>query len=161
PKLWESLSQVNAIHVYQLTDGIFRKSALPVFDFSFLDYKGKPLVYANLVAQIPPKAKPEKLLQSFIGRAQGKPSLTGVLACFPAPVPGGVISQLRNQTETEDAIMRYEAVLPAVKVPFDLLSMNVSNLMQFSQEGSDTAGLRTVFSLVHPDLTSKQKIEEP
>jgi hypothetical protein len=160
-KLWESLSQVNSIHVYQLTDGVFRKKDLPIFDFSFLDYKGKPLIYANLVAQVPAKAKPEKLLQAFIGRAQGKPSLTGVLACFPAPVPGQVISQLRNQTETEDAIARYEAVLPAVKVPFDLLSMNVSNLMEHAQEGTDTGALRTVFTLVHPDLTSKQKIEEP
>jgi hypothetical protein len=159
--LWESLSQVNSIHVQQLSSGVFHKSQLPIFDFSFQDYKGKPLLYVLLVSSVPDKQKATSLLKAFIGRAHGKSSLTGSIACFPAPMPTDVLEAVRNQTNTTDAIARYEAVFPALRVPFDLLEMDQANLMQLSQEGLDSGELRTVFRLVHPDLKSKAEITEP
>jgi hypothetical protein len=159
-QLWESLSQVNSVHVQQLSSGLFKKTLLPIFDLWFLDYKGKPLIVALLVAELQDKQKAEALLKSFISRVPGRASLTGVLACFPAPMPFPVVDHVRKQTDTSDAISRYEAVLPAVKVPFDLLEMNTANLLQLSQEGTEPAERRTLFSLIHPDLKSKQKLVE-
>lgn len=159
---WESLSQVNTIHVNQLTSGLFHKTALPIFDFWFRDYKGKPLIYVFLVGEMTDKQKAVSLLKSALGRAQGKSSLTGALAIFAKPLPADVLEYVRKQSHTEDAIARYEAVMPSLHVPFDLLEMDRASLTQLSLEnGESSEQLRTVFSLVHPDLKSKQEIKEP
>jgi hypothetical protein len=159
--LWESLSQVNSIHIYQQTAGLFQKQALPVFDFSFLDYKGKPLICALLVLHLPGKEKPLSLLKSFISRWQGKGSLTGSLCCFAEKIPPKVMEYVQRQTFTNDPIAKYESIMPGLNVPLDLLEMNTSNLLQLSQENSESGELRTVFSLVHPDLKKAKEIKPP
>lgn len=155
--MWESLSKVNSVHVRQLTKGLFRKELLPIFDFSFQDYKGKPLLNANLVTRIPAKENAVGLLKSFISRASGN-SATGVLACFAAPMPAEVLEFVQKQTHTVDPVAKYESILPGLNKPFDLLEMNQSNLMAGSQDSVDETTLtelRTVFQLLHPDLRKK------
>lgn len=120
-QMWEALSQVNTIAVNQLNQGVFRKSGLPVFDLAFQDYKGKPLIMALLVTQLGGKLNPVKVLRQFIGRAQGKLGLTGALAFFPAPLPESVLQLVEKETFTDDPIARYESILPALRLPFDLL----------------------------------------
>lgn len=159
-QMWESLSKVNAIHVTQLDSGIFKKVAVEVFDFAFVDYKGKPLIAALLVTGVPEKQSPLSLLKAFIGRVQGKSSLNGALACFPVKFPEEVVDFLSKQTDSTDLIGKYESILPALKVPFDLLEMNVSNLLHVTQENNESAELRTVFHLVHPDL-KKGRADQP
>ena len=177
--MWESLSKVNNIHVYQLSSGMFQKQQLQIYDFAFVDYKGKPLVCANLVAQMTDKDKPLTLLKSFIGRCHGKSSLTGVLSCFAAPFPSELIESVQKQTHPEDPIRRYESILPGINVPLDLLEMNRMDLtvhhrdMTFGtlEDGAEPEAvavreeptqLQTVFQLVHPDLKKgKQPIALP
>jgi hypothetical protein len=168
--MWEALSKVNSIHVNQLSSGVFQKSALPIFDFAFLDYKGKPLLLANLVTAVPEKKKPVGLLKDFIGRASGR-GAAGVLACFAAPVPAEVVDYVQKATFTVDPVLKYESIMPGVNKPFDLLEMNEANLISGSHDGpaasgaesggdADFAGteLRTVFALLHPDLKKKAAI---
>lgn len=120
-KMWEALSQVNTIAVHQLSSGLINKSGLPVFDFSFQDYKGKPLLLALLVTHLPEKFKAVATLKSFIRRAAGKSTLHGALACFPAPLADDLLNFVERQTFTSDPIARYESILPSLRLPFDLL----------------------------------------
>lgn len=152
--MWESLSKVNSIHVSQLSSGLFHKSQLPIFEFSFQDYKGKPLVLANLVMKVPEKKKAVGLLKDFVSRCSGK-NPTGVLACFSAPVPPDVVDYVQRATFTHDPILKYESIMPGVGKPFDLFEMNEANLVEASQDSSDESEVRTVFQLVHPDLKKK------
>lgn len=158
--MWESLSKVNSIHVNQLSVGLLKKEPIPVFDFSFQDYKGKPLIAVLLVASLPEKQSALALLKGFISRYQGKSSLTGALACYPTRFPDEIRQYLLRQTDTADQIGKYESILPALRVPFDLLEMNEANLLQLSQESAEGAELRTVFQLVHPDL-KKGRTDHP
>ena len=188
--MWESLSKVNNIHVYQLSSGLFKKQQLEIYDFAFVDYKGKALLCANLVAQMTDKDKPANLLKAFIGRCHGKSSLTGVLACFASPFPTELIEAIQKQTHPEDPIRRYESVLPGINVPVDLLEMTRADLTAHQRDmggrvqvhidapaeataqttanpeaagkNEDSTGLQTVFQLVHPDLKKgKQPIALP
>lgn len=141
--MWEALSKVNSIHVDQLTTGLMKKQPLQIFDFAFLDYKGKPLLLANLVAKVPDKKKPLEMLKSFISRASGRSS-TGVLAFFQAPVPPEVVDFVKKQTHSEDPVLRYESIMPGINRPFDLLEMTETDL------------IGTTFHLIMPDLKKKQ-----
>lgn len=153
--LWESLSQVNTVHVEQLTTGIFRKEPLSLFDFSFRDYKGKTLLSALLVSKLPDKKDAVTLLKSYISRFSGKTG-HGALACFPAPMPADVLEYVRKQTHTEDPIAKYESVMPGLNRPFDLVEMHESDLMDASPDVDETlTEMRTIFQLVHPDLRKK------
>lgn len=150
-EMWESLSKVNSIHVIQLSTGVFKKQPLSVFDFSFQDYKGKPLVLANLISKLPEKKKAVALLKDFISRCSGR-NAYGVLACFAAPVPQDVVEFVQRATHADDPVGKYESIMAPLGKPFDLLEMHEANLVPESAEGSE---LRTVFQLVHPDLKKK------
>jgi hypothetical protein len=149
--MWESLSKVNSIHVNQLTTGLFKKHPMPVYDFSFVDYKGKPLVLANLISNVPEKKKALALLKDFIGRCSGQ-NAYGVLSCFAAPVPPDVVEFVQRATHADDPVGKYESIMPPINKPFDLLEMHEQNMVPESAEGAE---LRTVFQLVHPDLKKK------
>jgi hypothetical protein len=155
--MWEALSKVNSIHVTQLSSGVFQKQPLPIFDFAFLDYKGKPLVLANLVMGIPEKKKPVGLLKEFIGRASGR-GATGVLACFAGPMPEEVLDFVQKATFTIDPVLKYESIMPSLNKPFDLLELNEGTLAADSQDGVSESDVRAVFTLLHPDLKKKSVI---
>lgn len=151
--LWEALSKVTTISVEQLASGVFKKQPLPIYDFSFQDYKGKTLLLANLVSQVPEKKTGLELLKSFISRASGKP-VAGVLGFFSAPMPVGVLDYVQHQTRTPDPVARYESVMPGLNKPFDLFELNESDLMAATQDMEGTE-MRTVFQLIQPDLRKK------
>lgn len=159
--MWEALSKVNSIHVTQLSSGVFQKQPLPIFDFAFLDYKGKPLLLANLVLGVPENKKPVALLKDFIGRASSR-GPTGVLACFAGPMPTDVVDFVQKATFTVDPVVKYESIMPGLNKPFDLLELNEANLVAGSQDqGAGPPAepeLRTVFTLLHPDLKKKAAI---
>jgi hypothetical protein len=163
-QMWEALSKVNSIHVNQLSSGVFNKQPLPIFDFAFLDYKGKPLLVANLIAGVPEKKKAVDLLKSFISRASNNKSAYGVLSCFAEPIPAEVLEYVQKQTFTEDPVMRYESIMPGIGKPFDLLEMSRATLIEGSQddpEGLDfaePAPPRMVFQLILPDLKKKASV---
>lgn len=166
-ELWEALSKVTAIHVVQQTAGLIHKSALPVFDFSFVDYKGKTLLYVLLVDGQAAKMKPPlTILKSFIGRAQRKWGCQGVLAAYSKPMPPDVLSYIQHQTSTTDPIARYESILPPMKIPFDLLEMDKSKLGS-TEERLETDNPDepnepvTIFRLMHPDLRKKDGLDVP
>jgi hypothetical protein len=152
--LWESLSKVNSIHVNQLSSGLIHKSALSIFDFSFLDYKGKPLILASLVTKLPDKKKGVDVLRAFISRCSGK-NVAGILYCFAAPVPTDVVDYVRRATHADDPVGKYESIMPGLNKPFDLLEMDEANMVADSQDSADESELRTVFQLIHPDLKKK------
>jgi hypothetical protein len=166
-QLWEALSKVTAIHVVQQQTGLFQKSALPVYDFAFVDYKGKTLLYALLVDGQAAKMKPSlTILKSFIGRAKNKWGCQGVLAAFSKPMPPDVLSFIQHATATPDPIARYESIFPALKIPFDLLEMDKSKLGRTDEPSeSDNPDEPdepiTIFRLLHPDLRKKDSLEPP
>jgi hypothetical protein len=157
--LWESLSKVNSVHVNQLSTGVFHKSALSIFDFSFLDYKGKPLVSACLVTKVPEKKKSVAVLKDFISRCSGK-NVAGVLFCFAAPVPEDVVDHVRRATHADEPVGKYESIMPGLNKPFDLLEMNEADMVAASHDSPDETDLRTVFQLIHPDLKKKGPVGE-
>lgn len=155
-QLWESLSKVTTIHVFQLTTGLMNKKALGIYDLIFQDYKGKPLLVANLVE--PDSLKDRSLclgsLKSFIGRAQRKAGIAGVFASFPSPFPLTVLDFVKGAVNSADPIARYESILPSLHVPINLLEMTApegaSPEVDEGESDEPTEGLS--FQLVHPNL---------
>ncbi len=156
--LWESLSKVTHIHVFQLSTGLLSKKPLGIFDLVFQDYKGKPLVIASLVEQDDVRERALYLdnLKSFIGRVHRRCPVAGIFAVFPGPFPEPVLHFVRSSTNSSDPVARYESILPAVRAPINLLEMQDVRASDCqSSEQIDAAALEEggiKFNLIHPDL---------
>src|SRR5579883_3403609 len=49
-KLWEALAKVTSVEVYQLRKGLFSSEKIPEYDFTFLDYRQRPVALMHFAA---------------------------------------------------------------------------------------------------------------
>jgi len=153
--LWESLSKVVAVSAYQLKSGFLRRTPLPILDLHLCDYRERMLVLARLIEPgfSAREREYEKLLNSFLDKAQRSSGLAGLFFCCPAPVPGILLNKVAKLTGALDPVARYESVLPAPwSVPLDLIEISME-----SGSGGSTPGSQPL-RLVHPNLSSTRRI---
>lgn len=122
--LWEALARAIKISIYPVTQGIFRKENLPIFDVHFEDPTGGTTVLA-LVVQNHAKWKDEKYasatFKELLHRAgqmdRKRPSLRAILIAAPKPFSTSILSQVEKMVGAQDPVARYESVMPA---PFNI-----------------------------------------
>lgn len=152
--LWESLSKISSAAVNQLKAGFLRRQALPVYDLSFQDHRGRTFIAAHIIDQSLPSGllSPEKLLREFLKRAERHHGLSGLFICFPEPFPRGVVEKVRKMTGADDPVGRYESLLPEpLAAPLNLIELATSAA---ERRMDGVAPVR----LVHPDLTAGKRI---
>jgi hypothetical protein len=151
--LWESISRINGVNVFQRKRGLFRKQPLPMYDIHFLDYRQRPLIAAHLIdpgAELTDKQLSGSL-HSFLSRCERLSGLVGVLFTAPTPFPATVLERVAKITNGDDPVARYESILPSpLAVPLDLLEITVpADVDELPVDSNHDPWFR----LVHPDLT--------
>jgi hypothetical protein len=152
--MWESISRVVGVNIYQRKRGIFKKQMLPMFDFHLVDYRQRPLIAAHLIE--PGTEMTDKQLSgslnAFLGRCQRHSGLVGVIFAAPAPYPESVLERVAELTNGDDPVARYESVLrspPAV--PLDMLEVLLPENLE---EPALAQKHDPWFRLVHPNLAA-------
>ena len=154
--LWESVSRISDVEVFQHTKGIFRKNPLPIFDLHFLDHKRRILIMSRLAqpdAAITDKAL-QRLVKSLIHKAATTEFRVGLFLCSGEPFPASVCQYVAKMTSADDPVGRYESLLPEpISIPLNLLAIGTP------AGGEGEAAVLSVRSirLVHPDLTVSRR----
>jgi len=145
--LWEALGRITTVEAKRLTQGIFQKTDLPLFDLHFQDGKGRIALFGHLIEDehfLADERKQREHLRSLLQRAEklksSKGPTSGILIFAPAPFPNIVLSEVLKQTSASDPVGRYEALLP------EPLAMSI-DLLEYTRTPTGTA-----IRLVHPDL---------
>ncbi len=152
--LWESLSKVTSVSVFQLRSGIFKRVPVPLFDLHLQDFRGRPFILGHLVDPTfeAGKTSSETLLKRFLRRAEKLPGLTGLFFCCPAQEAQSLRTAVSKLTGGDDPVGRYEARLPEpLSVPLNLVGLG-------PPEPDRKPGLRSAVHLVHPDLSAIKRI---
>lgn len=155
--LWESLSKVASVSVFQLKTGIFRRTPVPLYDLHFQDHRGRAFLAGHLIdpSYDDDQANFEKLLANFLGRCQKMTGMTGLILCCPAPIPQKVVAKVAKLTDAADPVGRYESLLPEPwSAPLNLLQIEQASPNADGQPASPAGRI----SLVHPDLTATKRI---
>ncbi|MBC8000897.1 MAG: hypothetical protein IAF58_23320 [Leptolyngbya sp.] len=127
--LWESIARAIKVSIYPVTQGLFRKEDLPIFDVHFEDSNGATTVLA-LVVQSHAKWKDEKYvigtLKELLHRAgqldRKRPSLRAILIVAPKPFSKALLTHVEKMIGGQDPVARYESVLPApLNIHIDLI----------------------------------------
>jgi hypothetical protein len=152
-KLWESLTRTISIEVEQATKGLFGQEKLPEYDFVLYDQKRRPIVFAHMAM---PAASGDnfdylKSAKEFLRRTSQMQGLVGLFVCFPSPFPTKVLESIRKEINATDSVARFEAVLPKLGIPLNLVEIERSPVYNPSTK-TDMQKLR----LVHPDLSKKK-----
>jgi hypothetical protein len=148
--LWESLAKISSIEIFQVEEGLFKKKAVPIFDLLFCDYKKKALIMATLVEKDIEAINGQNLLScimNFLIRVRNQGKVNGLFAAFPHPFPSDVYNYVLKATNGADPVAHFEAFLPNIGAPLNLLSMTDQLYVGESEP----------VSLVYPDL-SKRKL---
>jgi hypothetical protein len=150
--LWESMSKITDVEIFQHTKGIFRKTPLPIFDLNFLDHKKKILIISRLVqpdAGISDKVL-QRLLKDLIHKASRTELPVGLFFCAGEPFPASICRQVAKMTNADDPVGKYESLLPAPhSIPLDLLAMGTPTAGEGEAAKLSVQSIR----LAHPDLT--------
>lgn len=156
-KLWEALAKTQKVEVHQMSKGLFTKSKLPEFDFSFIDHKNRCIALARYAAAEQSGSNMDYLrdCREFFKRAEGITGLTGLFVCYPAPFAKSVLEYIRKETNAADSVARFESLHPKLAVPVNLIEF-ARSVVYDPTAGADRHSLR----LVHPDL-SKKKLGAP
>ncbi len=126
--LWSSLAKVSSVSVFQLTEGLFNRRSLPLYDLHFQDYCGRTFILGHFVDPSHPRdgAAIEKLFANFLKRAEKISPLTGLFLCFPEPFPEDLLSKVSQLTDAADPVARYESILPApIAATLNLLAISI------------------------------------
>lgn len=152
-KVWEALSRVCQIDVYQVSTGFFTKKTLEQYDLVFLDHRSRPLI---LVQIIKPSAMTQSqdilsLFKKECQKASKLEGLNGIFFCLPKPFPEKLNQFIFKLIQGDNAIHRYESVLPP---PHNF----VVNLLELEYvDGLDDLSGAQPF-LIHPDLNTGKKV---
>lgn len=152
--MWESISRVVGVNVYQRKRGIFKKQMLPMYDLHLVDYRQRPLIATHLVE--PGMEMTDKQLSgslnAFLGRCQRQTGLVGVIFAAPGPFPEALLDKISKLTGGDDPVARYESILQSPPaVPLDLLEV----MLPKDLEEPDSAEKHDPwFRLVHPNLSA-------
>ncbi len=146
--LWETLGRVTTVEAKRLTQGIFQKTELPVFDLLFKDGKGRIAIFGQLIedeAFLADDKKQREYWRSLVSRTEkiksSKGPTFGLLIFAPAPFPNNLLSEVLKQTSGSDPVGRYESLLP------EPLTIAV-DLLEYTASPAHSHAIR----LVHPDL---------
>jgi hypothetical protein len=153
--LWTAIGRVVEVKVVRAQTGIFTVADEPYADFSFFDGRGNRLIWATLLDFKPNDAKmlTDKGLKRFIAdsirraeKIQKKDgSLSGLFIGLPGPISEPVYDVVAHLTGASDPVGRYEALLPSLKIPLNLLSATPSK----------TESRTLQFTLASPRLRTK------
>lgn len=148
--LWESLTRTLVAEVFQVKGGLLGGNQLPAFDFQFLDYRQRPIIWVRMTK--PDAAMNAKdydgLFNSFLATGKKLNTLAGVFFCCPKPFPSGLRQKVERLTRSEDPVGRYESLLPEpLCVPINLLEMGADT------DSNQDSSAAVCLALIHPDLT--------
>lgn len=151
-KLWEALARTQKVEVQQMSKGLFSKTKLPEYDLSLIDQKGRATVYARFASgEAGQNFDYLRDCKEFFKRIEPSSALAGVFLIYPKPFPKNVLEYIRKETNSADALARFESILPKLNVP--------CNLAEFSRAAiyDPSAGAQKYsIQLVHPDLSRKK-----
>lgn len=159
--LWESIGRATKVSIYPVTQGLFRKEDLPIFDVHFEDPSASTTVFA-LVVQSHAKWKDEKYVigtfKELLHRAgqldRKRPSLRAILIVAPKPFSKALLTQVEKMIGGQDPLARYESVLPApLNVHIDLIEYG-SDLDNDDSE-TETHQLGALNDISASDLSSE------
>ena len=154
--LWESISKIADVEIFQHAKGIFRTTPLPIFDLNFLDHRKRILIMSRLAQ---PDARHsdkvlQRLLKDFIRKAARTEFRVGLFFCAGEPFPVSICQQVAKMTNADDPVGKYESLLPEpLSIPLNLLAMG--ELTHGQAEGSSASG--QPIRLAHPDLTVSRR----
>lgn len=129
--LWEALARVVEVHIERLNQGFIAKIELPIWEIRFVDAQGKKPIVARFLDETAPNLvdanNPKdalRFLQDSIRRAEKlkveNPQFAGLILCCCAPVPKIIVENILKLTG-DDAISRYQSILPAAACHLDLI----------------------------------------
>lgn len=140
--LWECIARLTRVNFHQVTQGIFKKVELPVFDLIFEDSLSAPQIYACILKADASWKEEKKVLESirdFLKRVEQQQkkqnTLRGVFYCAPSPFPETVLKKVHEMTGSQDPISRYESLLPQpIMLPINLVEYRSGGRTDTEQE---------------------------
>ncbi len=137
--LWEALARICEVHIERVKEGFLAKIELPVWELRMLDAQGQKLVLARFLDHSAPNIvnpdngkDADRFLQNAIRRAEKlkeeNKAFAGLILCCSQQMPEIIIGNVFKLTG-DDAVARYQSLLPTIGCPVDLV---VENDLQFS-----------------------------
>jgi hypothetical protein len=167
--LWEALARVHEVHFERLKAGFIVKIELPIWELRFVDERGRKLVLARFLDNSAPNLVDAKngkdatrFLQNAIKQAEKfkveNAAFAGLILCCERQMPESIVTDVLKLTG-DDAVARYQSLLPTIGCPIDLL---VSQDDRFSIVLPLLPNrIKSVSSSSAPDVTSPSPGDEP
>jgi hypothetical protein len=136
--LWEAIARTCEVHFERLQEGLFAKIELPIWEILFLDANGRKILCArfldnsatNLI-NLENDKDALRFLQNSIKRAEKlkveSSAFSGLFLCCSGHMPEIIVGNVLKLTG-DDAVARYQSVLPTVGCSVNLI---VENQRQF------------------------------
>lgn len=132
--LWEALARTSEVHIDRLRQGMFAKIELPIWEILFLDGNRRKLLCVRFLdhsatSLIDPDNEKDALrfLQNAVKRAEKlkveNPAFSGLVLCCSGNMPEIIVGNVLKLTG-DDAVARYQSVLPTVGCSIDLVVEN-------------------------------------
>lgn len=160
---WESIARAVKVSVHPVTQGVFRKEALPMYDVHFEDASGGTTVLAFVVQNHAQWREPKYAVAYFkelLHRAQQldrkRPTLKAILVVAPKPFSDELLKHVDKMLggPNLDPVSRYESVIQSpLTVHVDLIEygveendQNTDESFEDSQRHAEVQGVRNDFS---------------
>ena len=132
--LWQALARTSEVHIDRLREGLFAKIELPIWEILFLDSNQRKLLCARFLDHsatnlIDPANDKDALrfLQNAVKRAEKlkveNPAFSGLFLCCSGKMPEIIVGNVLKLTG-DDAVARYQSVLPTMGCSVDLIVEN-------------------------------------
>ncbi|HEY9784583.1 MAG TPA: hypothetical protein V6D17_04210 [Candidatus Obscuribacterales bacterium] len=145
--LWECIARSTRVTANKVSQGMFKKIELPVFDLFFEDGQGMPMLFATLLQRDKifddqkQKAEAFKDCLKRLEHAQRKQNtMRGLFFCCPDPFPESVLARVGELTGAHDPVARYESLLPQPwSIPINLIAMGAETEGDFERDEEITS----------------------
>ena len=182
--LWESIARAVKVTVHPVTQGFFRKEALPMYDVHFEDASGGTTLLAFVVQNHAQWREPKYATAYFkelLHRAQQldkkRPVMKGIMVIAPKPFSDELFKHVEKMLggPSIDPVSRYESVIQSpITVHIDLIEYGVAEGRQLedvefgstSTEIAETGetseiGEANIESLPKPPSYDLEEIDDP